>query len=431
MLSKFSTLIYLLLFIIIVVYGQGIKAQPANEDSKPQRFVVSGYMQPQWELGQQAAVLRVGKSREDYQDDTYNRVGIRRGRIKFLYDDGNLGSGGFQFNVIDKPGINGAQVQIKELYLNVKAPWNKLSSLQAGVFNRPFGFEVNYSTASIESPERAMIITRLLPDECDLGGMVVLRPDKYSPLNFMYFQGGLFAGNGINPETDNRKDFIGQLVANKSFGKNLNLGLGISYYYGGVYQTNDSVYTMQDDAFLLNVSSDNKGAYAKREYIGFDAQIKYKSILGLTQLRGEYVFGTQPGSATNNCSPSRARLPLFEDTYVRPFSGGYLMLVQDIGKSPFSAVVKYDLYDPNSALKGNQIGVADTFTGIADIQYSTLGAGLYWQITPDIRTTLYYEFITNERTTALANHDFMKDYAVDRNDNLLTFRIQYKFCVIR
>ncbi len=429
MLSKTFPHIYLLLFVFIVNV-QGIRAQQASVDSKPQRFVISGYMQPQWELGQQAAVLRTGKSREDYQDDTYNRVGIRRGRIKFFYDDGNLGSGGFQFNIIEKPGINGSQLQIKELYLNVKAPWNKASSLQAGVFNRPFGFEINYSTSAIESPERAMIITKLLPDECDLGGMVVLRPDKSSPFNFVYFQGGLFAGNGINPETDNRKDFIGQLVANKSFGKNLNLGFGVSYYNGGIYQTNDSVYTMQEDAFSLHVSPDNKGAYAKREYLGFDAQIKYKSILGLTQLRGEYIFGTQPGSANSNCSPSRAQLPIFEDTYVRPFSGGYLMLVQDIGKTPLSAVLKYDLYDPNSAIKGNQVGAANTFTGIADIQFNTLGAGLYWQITPDIRTTLYYEFITNERTTALANNNFMKDYAVDRNDNILTFRIQYKFCTV-
>ena len=415
----------LALFSILLISAQEPNVKP--EIKKSGKLKVTGYVQPQWQIGEEAASLQVGKEKqEDDQDELFNRVGIRRGRIRFFYDDGNIGSGGFQFNVIDKPGLEGAQVQIKELYLNLKAPWNKASSFQAGVFNRPFGFEVNYSSSSIESPERSRITASLLPDECDLGGMIVLTPDKSSPFHFLTFQGGFFAGNGINPETDNRKDFIGQLVASKSFGE-MHMGVGVSYYNGGVFQTNDSVYSMNGNAFSLDVDAANKGDYSKREYLGFDAQIKLKSSLGLTQLRGEFIFGTQPGTSSSSCSPSRSKLPSPEDTYVRPFSGGYVMLIHYIGKSPFSAVLKYEIYDPNSAVSGNDIGANGSFTGKTDIQYNTLGAGVYWQITPDVRTTLYYDMNTNETSGWLSSTGYKNDYAADRNDNVLTMRVQYKF----
>ena len=392
-----------------------------------QKATVTGYLQPQWQLGDEAASLQVGTSKEPGEDGMYNRVGIRRGRIKFFYDNGTLGSGGFQFNVIDKPGLEGAQVQIKELYMNLKAPWNKASSFQAGIFNRPFSFEINYSTSALESPERSRIITTLLPDECDLGGMLILTPPKDSPLNFLTLQGGLFAGNGINPETDSRKDFIGQLTANKQISKNASWGLGVSYYHGGVYQTNDSVYSMNGNMFLLDADPNNKGGYAKRQYLGFDAQFNFKSDLGCTQLRGEYIVGTQPGTSKSSSSPSRAALPVHEDTYIRPFQGGYVVLVHDIGKSPFSGVLKYEVYDPNVNVQGDEIGVAGSFTGKADIMYATWGAGMFWSITPDIRATLYYEMNSNEISTSLAHADYRKDFSKNRKDNVLTFRIQYRF----
>lgn len=419
-------LLSLSLLLFLIATAQDSTLSHGNK-KKISKLTVTGYMQPQWQLGEQSASLQVGKQRQESdQDALFNRVGIRRGRIKFFYDDGNLGSGGFQFNVIDKPGLEGAQVQIKELYLNVKAPWNKTSSVQAGVFNRPFSFEINYSSSAIESPERARIISSLLPDECDLGAMLILNPGDDSPFHFLTFQGGFFAGNGINPETDNRKDFIGQLVASTSIGK-LHVGGGVSYYNGGVFQTNDSVYSMNGNKFSLDVSTTNKGNYAKREYLGIDAQLNYHSLLGHTQLRGEYLFGTQPGTATANCSPSRSQLPGHEDTYVRPFNGGYVMLVQSIGNSPFSAVLKYESYDPNTAVGGNEIGTSGSYTGKADIRYNTLGVGAYWQITQNIRTTLYYDINTNETSGQLSSLNYRNDYTRDLKDNVFTFRIQYKF----
>jgi len=84
-------------------------------------------------------------------DKGFNRIGIRRGRMKFEYNDG-IGTGAVQIEVNDKG------VSFRDLYIGIKDPWTKRSQLMAGVFNRPFGYEVCYSTSSLESPERATII---------------------------------------------------------------------------------------------------------------------------------------------------------------------------------------------------------------------------------------------------------------------------------
>ena len=40
------------------------------------------------------------------------------------------------------------------------------------------------------------------------------------------------------------------------------------------------------------------GGKLKREYIGFDLQASLHSGIGITTLRGEYITGTQPGTAS-------------------------------------------------------------------------------------------------------------------------------------
>ena len=394
--------------------------------SKLNNLKITGYIQPQYQWGEESAALRVGTANTD-ATKSFNRIGIRRGRLKFTYDAGELASGVFQLNIIDKPGLSGATVQLKEAYLNVKAPWLKTSALRAGIFDRPFGNEISYSSSLLESPERSRIINQLFPEETDLGGMLVLQPAATSSFNFLKFEGGLFAGNAINPETDNRKDFIGHIVATKPIGNTARWGLGASYYNGGVYQTTAKVYSMSDGGFTLNTSDENIGQFAKREYIGFDGQLSFESPVGMTQLRGEYIWGTQPGSSSSTASPNRASIPSGTnayDTYLRPINGWYAILVQDIGQIPFSAVVKYDVYDPNTAVSGNEVGSAysgGASSSKADIKYSTLGLGLLWRIQPSLRLQAYYEIVKNETTSALAA------YTSDQKDNTFTLRLQYKF----
>ena len=375
-----------------------------------QKIKISGYIQPQFQYIGKDATLKDVTSNEN-KDKSFNRIGIRRGRIKLIYEEG-IASGVFQLDMTEKG------VGIKDAYLNLKDPWFGTNALRAGVFDRPFGYEIGYSSSLRESPERSTIFQTLFPDERDLGGMLVLQPTKTSPWGFLKLEAGLFAGNGIRQETDNRKDFIGHLFAKKQISNNTDIGFGVSYYNGGVYQGTQNIYTMQEKAFVLNSNASNKGKFAKREYFGVDGQFNILGPVGLMKLRGEYLWGTQPGSKANSKSPNSSHLPNI-DTYLRNFSGGYVILVQDVNTSPFSIVLKYDWYNPNTEVAKNEIG--QNGTGIGDVSYNTFGMGFLWRITNSVRLQAYYELVNNEKTENLSSH------YENLKDDVFTLRLQYKF----
>jgi hypothetical protein len=375
-----------------------------------EKLKVSGYIQAQFQYGEENASLYVGKENEN-KEKSFNRTGIRRGRIKFSFSE-NIASAVFQLDFTEK-GIG-----FKDAYLNIKDPWFKSISLRAGIFDRPFGYEISYSSSLRESPERSGVFQTLFPEERDLGLMLILQAPENSPLHFLKFEGGLFAGNGIKQETDSKKDFIGHLSAEKKLKSGFLIGGGISYYNGNVYQGSNKVFTMSENSFVLNDTLNSLGKFAKREYFGADVEISIKTILGTTQARGEYIFGQQPGSRTGNKSPNSSSLPE-HDTYIRSFYGWYVMLVQSIGKLPLSLAVKYDAFDPNIKISGNEAGLSNT--GFADLRQSTVGLGLLWEITKSIRLQAYYEMIRNETSQNVAG------YEADRKNNVFTLRLQYKF----
>ncbi|MGV8963120.1 MAG: hypothetical protein ACOH2V_07045 [Candidatus Saccharimonadaceae bacterium] len=419
---KKITILFSCLFIFLVGYAQQeselnpldqLEQQTQKQDDEIkvlQKLKVSGYIQTQFQYGEKDASLKLGAVNEN-RDKSFNRIGIRRGRIKFVYEEG-ITSGIFQLDITEKG------VGLKDVYLNLKDPLFGTNALRTGIFDRPFGYEISYSSSRRESPERSTIFQTLFPDERDLGGMVILQASKTSSWNFLKLEAGLFAGNGIKQETDNRKDFIGHLSANKNIGDNAKFGFGVSYYNGGVYQGTENIYTMQDKVFVLNNDAYNKGEFAKREYIGFDGQLNMASHMGMTQLRGEYLLGTQPGSKSGSKSPNASALPN-TDTYIRNFRGGYAMLVQDLGTLPLSAVIKYDWYDPNSKVSKNEIGQNGTDKG--DIAYNTIGMGILWRASNNVRLQAYYELANNEKSENLSgNKENLKD-------NVFTLRLQYKF----
>lgn len=380
-----------------------------TEAAKAKKLKITGYIQGQYQWGQEAASLKVGTSNHD-KEESFSRLGIRRGRVKFAYDDG-IASAVFQIDITEKG------VGFKDAYLSIKDPWIRSVSLKAGIFDRPFGYEISYSSSRRESPERSTVFQTLFPDERDLGAMLTLQAPKSSPWSILKLEAGLLAGNGIKQETDNKRDFIGHLSADKSWG-NIGLGGGVSYYNGRVYQGTENVYTMDGEGFEVDIDPANKGKFAKREYVGIDARFSVKSILGLTQLRGEYLFGQQPGTAGSSKSPNASSLPS-SDTYIRKFSGGYVMLVQDLGKSPFALVAKYDWYDPNTKVSKNEVG--ESGTTATDIAKNAIGVGALWNINSALRLTAYYDINGNEKSDNLAGYD------KNLKDDLFTLRLQYKF----
>lgn len=375
---------------------------------------VSGYIQGQYQYGDPEASLNVGTGNLN-KEEGYHRMGIRRGRIKFTYDK-SIASAVIQLDVTEKG------VSFKDVYMQIKDPKFSASYIKVGVFDRPFGYEITYSSSTRETPERSQIFRTLFPNERDLGVMVRLQPKKGSAWNVLRLDAGLFAGNGIKQDIKNRKDFITRLSVEKKFHEMIKFGAGVSYYNGTVYQGTQNVYTFGDAGFIVDTSLTNIGNFAKREYFGADAQFRVMTVLGETAIAGEYLMGTQPGSPTSTKSPNSANIKddYKHDTYIRNFTGGYVVIVQEMGIIPLSAVVKYDWYDQNSKVSGDEIGSLNN-TSKGDLSFNTLGFGLIWKINKDLRATAYYEILKNELSQNLSGYD------VDKKDNLFTLRLQYKF----
>jgi len=366
----------------------------------------SGYVQPQYQYGEKDAKLKIGEANEN-PDKGFHRVGVRRGRIKMTTGDGQF-SGVFQIDITEK-GFG-----IKDAYLNVKDLFGKMLQLRAGAFAQPFGNNIGYSSAIRETPESAMLIQTLFPDERDLGAMITLHP----PHSIFKLDAGVFSGNSLKPETDSRKDFIFRLSCIKPSDDKFNITGGISYYNGGVYQGTEKVYAMKGNKFVLNDSPANKGKFAKREYFGLDVRLSFNSSLGLSKFWGEYMFGSQPGTATSGKSPNYSVLPT-SDTYIRPFNGYYMVFVQYLGSNPCALAMTFDLYDPNSKISGDEIGLNDSSQ--IDLRTNTFGFGALWNISEKLRLTAFYNINRNEKTANISR------MSKDLKDNVFITQLQYVF----
>ncbi len=384
--------------------------------AKQGQVKLSGYIQAQYQYAQEKGTTKVGNHTNENSGtaddgDGYGRFGIRRGRLKTTFEKG-LSKAVFEVDITEKG------LATKNAYFNLKDPWTKANSLQVGVFDRPFGYELGYSSSTRESPEYSTMCTKLFPDEKDLGAMVTLATKKTSPLSFLKLQAGVFGGNGLKQESNSHLDFIGKLSAKRNISNNGEWELAFSYYNGGVYQGTNKVYEMEGGAFLADTSDANLGQYAKRQYFGFSGAINLASGLGMTKLMGEFVMGQQPGTKSSSKSPNDNSNDA-SDIYIRNFNGWYVMLVQDLGQSPFSLVAKYDYYDANTKLENDEVGLNGS--GKTDLAQSTIGAGLLWRVMSNFRLTAYYEWNNNEKSKNVSG------YEKDIKDNLFTLRAQYKF----
>ena len=386
------------------------------------KLKITGYVQAQYQVADTAGITSFDGG--NFGPNVKSRFSVRRARLKFTYNGNSYSKFVMQFDVRE------TGVTIRDAYAQFTAPFSDALSLTAGMFDRPFGFAISYSSNLREAPERPRIFQTLFPNERDLGAKLTIQGAKTSTWNFLKIDFGFFNGNNLSLETDSKQDFIGHIGINKANkNESFKYGIGISYYNGGVLQTNDNILSVRTNSnipeFVANAipsAGAFKNKYALREYLGGDAQFTVSSGLGFTTIQGEYIEGTQPGflSATNagNVSPSGAVAP--GDTYLRKLNGGYISLVQDFIKVPISLVARYDWYDPNSKVAGDQIQSANKFSG-ADIKYTTSGFGLLYKLDEHIKLTGYYDVVRNETTSKLAG------FSKDLKDNVITLRVQYKF----
>jgi hypothetical protein len=432
-------LCFLFVFFLVALYSNAVFAQNTLTQIDSSMFFrdsirpfldrfdnirFSGYIQTQFQATQADGARTYAGG--DFQEGARTRFMMRRGRLRLDYL--MLTPAGlpkvyfvFQFDGTER-GVN-----IRDFWGKYyESKWNVLS-LTTGVFARPFGFEVNWSSMVREAPERGRMSQILLQTERDIGAMVSFEPQqKGHPLQFLKVDVGLFNGQGLPgfADFDSRKDLISRVsIRPLKFAKKTQLSGSASYYIGGTRQFSPVVYQMGTTtsgikSMLVDSALSNIGRYSPRRYGSVDAQLKIKSGWGDTEFRAEYWRGTQPGTAISSTSlPTieEASLPRFN----RPFDGAYFYFLQHLFNRKHQLVVKYDWYDPNRLVEGNEIRPG-TNLGEGDIRFDTFGFGYLHYFNDHFKVVAFYEMVKNEFTQT-------PGFEVDLPDNVFTLRVQYKF----
>jgi hypothetical protein len=267
---------------------------------------ISGYMQPQYQtIASTGAATYAGG---DFQENSNSRFMLRRGRLRVDYL--SLTREGY-------PKLYFAfQFDGTERGVNIRDFWGKfyenkwsVFSITTGVFGRPFGFEVDYSSTVREAPERGRMSQILLQTERDIGVMLRFEPQRRDHrLKWLSVDAGLFNGQGLpgRADFDSKKDFITRVSVGPFEKNQLTFNGSVSSYLGGIrqftkYKWTEGVNAGGDNAFLVDSSLSNIGKIAKRNYFSADGQLKIKS--------GNAVqFCTSSVGNRSKCSPFSKKL---------------------------------------------------------------------------------------------------------------------------
>lgn len=385
---------------------------------------IGGYIQPQFQVVQAKGAKSFNGG--DFPANVNNRFMLRRGRIRFDYihfaeKKGPSVQFVFQFDGSERG------VFIRDFWGRFFENRYQLFAVTAGMFARPFSYELNLSSSDRESPERGRMSQLLMKTERDLGAMISFEPRKKGhPLYYLKIDAGFFNGQGLpaSADFDSHKDLIIR-IALKPFplSKKILFSTGLSYLNGGFLQNTKYVFTVNDNGsgktFMVDSSLGNAGKTAPRKYYGADAQLKIKNKVGYTELRAEFMTGTQTATLNSSETPA-VLLSGNEGYYTRKFNGAYFYLLQNIFNTHHQLAIKYDWYDPNTRVKGNDIGTAGTNLNAADIKFSTLGFGYINYVNENLKLVLWYEKVTNEKTQ-------LSGFTSDVKDDVFTCRLQFRF----
>jgi hypothetical protein len=206
--------------------------------------------------------------------------------------------------------------------------------------------------------------------------------------------------------------------------KQITFAIGASVLYGELMQNTKYVYSTKDVSGIKKVTVDssasNLNQNSPRHYYGTNAQLKFKSNKGLTtELRGEFITGKQTGTINSTETPV-ALVAGTDGFHIRNFNGAYFYLLQQIFNVRNQLIIKYDWYDPNTKVSGNEIGAAGGNFTAANIKYNTLGFGYVNYLTDNVKLVLYYAKVTNEKT-------LLTNYTKDIKDDVFTCRLQFRF----
>lgn len=386
------------------------------------RVYFTGYLQPQYQVAQEKGARSWNGG--DFAPHVNNRFMLRRGRFRLDYARMNPQEQLSLYFVFQFDGTERGVV-IRDFWGRIFENKWQVFQFTMGMFARPFGYEVNMSSADRESPERGRMSQILMRNERDLGAMVSFEPRRSDhPLRYLKLDAGFFNGQGLTAaaEYDSYKDFITRASWKPyPLSKKFIISGGLSYFNGGLFQNTKYTYEIAHDAsgkmFLVDSVDDNLGRKAPRKYYGADVQLKWKQKKGATLLRAEYWRGTQTASAGTSETPVAL---LQEPYYVRRFDGAFIYLLQNIVNDHNQVGIKYDWYDPNTDVKGEEIGKAGNNINATNIKYTTVSVGYNCIINENVRLMMWYDFIKNENTS-------LAGYTGDLKDNVFTARLQFRF----
>ena len=393
-----------------------------------ENIIISGYMQPQFQVAESDGAPSFAGG--NFSQFSKTRVMLRRARVKIDYlikSKQNFPQALFSFQI----DATERGVIVRDMFVRLFETKRNNLSLSAGLFARPFGFEVNLSSVARETPERGRMSQILMPGERDLGVMISFDPqNRNHQLKHFKLDAGFFNGQGVVGTTDfdDHKDFISRLAVKPyAVTGETELSGGLSLLLGGWKNGTKYVYESGtapngDKIFVIDSSTSNLGIAAPRHYYGADMQYVFHHGWGQTEVRAEHWFGTQPGTQTTTANPGTIPntngVPL--PTYIRHFNGSFFYFLQNIINPKHQLLLKYDWYDPNTKVQDEEIGKPGTNLTPADIKFSTLGMGYAFYFNPQIKVVLYYDLVKNEITQ-------LPGYTSDLKDNIFTCRLQFRF----
>ncbi len=215
---------------------------------KLSKLKISGYIQPQWVWGD------VDSLGNQYANRNY--FTIRRGRIKFQHSTGDV-------TYVLYPDVTERGVEIKEVW----ASWQMIPelSMTLGAMNRPFGYEIGYSSSSREIAERSIAEQRLFNGERDLGlqfGITPMIMEGFTPTIEMglfngsdnFGQGPVSAVPGSNRLGFSLAQFVGNRAAITPSGADsvlqVNINKGLTGDLGFSTGSSDAGYKVNQKEFL-------------------------------------------------------------------------------------------------------------------------------------------------------------------------------------
>jgi len=363
---------------------------------------------------------------------------VRRGRIKATYEAGNGSTFVTQYD-IKQSGLTP-----QDIYVKFDEPWLKTFSLQAGLQDIPFGFEIGYSSSTMEYLERSRFERNaMFKDEKDVGVILGASP-KVPGLDGFSVKLAALNGTGVTDGVFDPKCLVGRVTLSKNlYDLGLGLNLGASYYtdsrmnqVAAVRNKANTADSIPSNYYEIDGSATFKKVGFRKELdanvLGSDIQVTYDNSFIPTFAGAKLMGELYTGSAIGTSGGNTRSILLTDALYKRNVLGYNVTLVQNIDKLA-QLVVRFDSYDPNTDVSGNEIGDKTANSGKGngtsktDLKYDSWYFGVNVFLNGNTKLALGYDLVSNETTKNLTSTVPASNFSKDVGDDIVTARLQFAF----